>query len=114
VYSCTVSIPKSSEVVNVGANIFFGDTKHGPVKSLRIRIENEESHAIQIQGMSPAVVLNPGETHELSVTVGQDTNGAYICAFNTSSGAVRVKFTIFGDNLDDATIKFRGLAGYGP
>jgi hypothetical protein len=112
--SCAVKVPKSSEVVNVGVNILFGTAQHGPVKSLRIQIKNEESRAVQIQGVSPFVILGPGESHELNVTVGQDTYGAYVCAFNTSDGAVRVKFSISGDNLDGTTIKITGLAGHGP
>jgi len=101
-------------VVDVGANIFYRTANPIPVKSLRIRIENEESRVIQIQGISPAILLKPGECHELSVIVGQDINGAYICAFNTSDGSIRVKFDVLNKNLDGAIIKFRGLAGDGP
>jgi hypothetical protein len=84
-----------------------------PVKSLMIRVENEESHEIQIQGISPSVFLKPGESYEFSVKADRDANGegAYICAFNT---AVRVKIDISGGYLGDATIRIRGLAGDGP
>jgi hypothetical protein len=114
VYSCNLKIPNSSEVVNVVANIFHRTEKYVPVTSLRIRIENEESREVQIQGISPSVLLEPNESHEFTVKVGPSTkgvDGAYICAFNKS---VRVKFDIYGENLDGATIKIRGLAGYGP
>jgi len=114
VYSCVLKVPKSSAVVNVGADIIHKTDNYIPVKSLRIRIENEESHEIQIQGISPFVILKPGESHEFTVMVGPATkgvDGAYICAFNT---AVRVKIDIFGEILDDATIKIDGLGGDGP
>ena len=117
VYSCNVKVLWSPEVVNIGADIYSNAEKHSPIKSLKIQIENEESNPIQIQGISPSVVLNPGETHEFSVTVGEDVTGphhiggAYICAFNSP---VRVKFTISGENLDGAIIKLSGAAGWGP
>lgn len=112
-YSCTLKIPKSSEVVSVGVKIFYKTEKHVQAKKLRIRIENEESHTIQIQGISPFVLLKPNETTEFDVKVGPATkgvDGAYICAFNT---AVRVKFDIYGENLDGSTIRIKGLGGGG-
>jgi hypothetical protein len=112
IYSCIVKVkfPKSFDGVSVGVNIFFETEKHLPVKNLKIRIENEESHTIQIQGISPFVLLKPGESHELTVTVGQDTNGAYVCGFGESA---RVKFEVSGENLDGTTIKFKALGAYG-
>jgi hypothetical protein len=113
-FSCNLKIPNSSDGVNVGANIFYRAEKYIPVTILKIRIENEESHVIQIQGISPFVLSKPNEIHEFTVKVGPATkgvDGAYTCAFNT---AVRVKLDIFGENLDDATIKISGLTGYGP
>jgi hypothetical protein len=112
IYSCIVKVkfPKSFDGVSVGLRIFFKTEKHLPVKSLKIRIENEESYPIQIQGISPFVLLKPGESHELTVTVGQDTNGAYICGFGQGA---RVKFDISGENLDDTIIKINELGGYG-
>ena len=113
-YSCHLQIPKSCDVVSIGAKIFYRTEKHVPVTSLRIRIENEESHEIQIQGISPSVLLKPGESHDFTVTAGLATkgvDGAYICAFNT---AARVKLDIFSENLEGAKIKISGSVGCGP
>lgn len=112
-YGCVIKVPKSSAVVNVVADISFKNEKHSPIKSLRVRIQNEESHEIQIQGMSPNIFLKAGESYEFTVKAGQDANGAgaYICAFNAP---VRVRLDISGENLDDAIIKISGMAGDGP
>jgi hypothetical protein len=114
VYSCVLKIPRSSEVVNVGADIFHHSEKYIPVQCLKIRIENEESHEIQIQGIPTFVFLKPGESYEFTVKAGpatKDVDGAYICAFNAPVG---VKLDISGEHLDDTTIKITGDAGYGP
>jgi hypothetical protein len=115
IYSCIVKVkfPKGFDGVSVGINIVYKTEKHLPVKSLKIRIENEESYPIHIQGISEfVVVLKPGESHELTVTVSQYTNGAGadICGFGEGA---RVKFDISGENLDDTIIKINELGGYG-
>jgi hypothetical protein len=92
----------------------FSTESHSPVKELQIRIQNQESHEIIIQGIAPFVHLQPGETHLLTVPVGQDTYGAYVCAFDTSHGAIRVKYDIAGASLDGASIRFKGMVGNGP
>ena len=84
-----------------------------PVKSIRVRIMNEESREIQVAGMSPAVYLKPGESYEFTVEAGpasKGVDGVYICGFNM---AVRVKLTISGEHLDDTTINITGLGAYG-
>jgi len=98
----------------VGADIVHHTEKYTPIKNLRVRITNEESHEIQIAGMSSAIYLNPGESYGFTVEAGQATkgvDGAYICGFVT---AVRVKLDISGEHLDDTTIKITGSGGYGP
>jgi hypothetical protein len=117
VHSCAIKVPKSSEVVSVGARIVYPTEKHATIKSLRIRIENEEPHIIQIQGISPSVLLKPKEAHEFTVQAGPAFNtvdGAYICAFPTGKGSIRVKLDILNENLTNTIIKIIGSAGYGP
>jgi hypothetical protein len=95
----------------VGADIIHKTEKYIPVKSLRVRIENDGSSEIQIQGIPTSVFLKPGESCEFTVKAGPATkgvDGAYICAFIAPD---RVKLEISGDNLDGTTIRIRGLAG---
>ena len=113
VFSCIIKVPNYGDGVSVGADIVHHTEKYIPVKSLRVRITNEESHEIQIQGIHPFVLLKPGESHEFTVEAGPATkgvDGAYICGFGE---AVRVKLDISGEHLDDTTIKITGDGAYG-
>ena len=97
----------------MGADIVHHTEKYIPVKSIRVRITNEESRQIQVAGMSPLVYLKSGESYEFTVDAGPTTkgvDGAYICEFNM---AVRVKLAISGEHLDDTSIKITGLGAYG-
>ena len=116
VYGCVVRVPRSEQLVSVGANIVYMGENHVPIKSLRVRITNEESHEIQVQGISPFVFLKPGESCEFTVEVYQYSKGvdvADICVFHTNHGAIRVRFEISGENLDDTKIEINGIGGIG-
>lgn len=113
IYSCAVRIPKCSAVVHLIVKIHHENTQKVGAESMTIRIQNKESHAIEIQGIAPFVHLKPDASYEL-ITPRLEINDIDICSFDTHSGSIKVIVDVLSGKPAEATISIAAGASDGP
>jgi hypothetical protein len=115
VYGRTVKVPKCSAAVRMFAVIHRDNIPISKTASMRIRIQNKESHTITIEGLETRYVyLKPDESFELDITPNYESNLGYICCFDTRNGSIKVAIDILSGRPEGATISIVGEASDGP
>ena len=114
IYGCSVKVPKCSAGVRLSIIIHRKNTQIPASASMRIQIQNQESHTIEIQGRNPAVYLKAGESFEFNISPNYEINRGFIRSFDTHSGAIRIAINILSGRPEGATISIVGEASDGP
>jgi hypothetical protein len=120
IYGHTVKAPRFSAGVNVYLAVDTGP-KHFPYNpnpnppqfgaSVKVRIQNKESHTIEIQGLNTGnVYLKPEESFELDITHNptNEINEVPVCSLDTHSGAIKIEVDVLNGRPKGATVIIRG------
>jgi hypothetical protein len=83
-YGRVVTIPKTSSTVWLLLVVHREDSAISGVPSMKIAVRNIGNKTIQIQGIVPSVLLQPGEIHEIT-TPQAEVNRIPVCSFVTKS-----------------------------
>jgi hypothetical protein len=125
IYGRAVKVPSFSAGVNVflavdtGPKSFPYNPDPNPplfANNVKVRIQNKESHTIEIQGRNPFVYLKPGESLELDITHNStnEINQVSVCSLDTHSGAIKIEVDILSGRPKGATVIIRGWSCDGP
>jgi hypothetical protein len=116
-YGCTIKIPKcSAGSVHVGLAIHRENALIPEVQTMKLRIQNMESHATECLGKH----LEPNESFEIDIKAnywknsrGEHSGGADVGSFNMIDGSMKVRIDILSGRPKGATITIVALASEG-
>src|ERR1019366_4213923 len=105
-YGCTVKLPRSPVGVQLTARVEpIGKPQSVPGADLKLRLRNNASHMIQMQGLDTGDAnLKAGEEVEIVATRG--AGGGFVGSFDTSKGYIPLRLDIFGASAAGNRIPF--------
>src|ERR1035437_2228060 len=112
IYGRTIKAPRFSAGVNVYLAVAT-DHQNPPQfgNSVKVRIQNKESHTIELQGaLTHGIYLKPNESFELDITHNptNEINEVPVCSLDTHSGAIKIEVDVLNGRPKGATVIIRG------
>jgi hypothetical protein len=105
---CNIRIPKSGAGVDLFVEWSVGsDDEAAQLTPLSLRIRNEETHTIQIQGLREFLDVTPGKSVTLPLKPFPKKSGRIpVCGFDTHEGPIRLNVQVAEGKLNGIMLRF--------